>query len=48
MAPLLELDGVSKAYEQKAAVRNLSLRIEAGTMFGLLGRTGLGRPRPFG
>jgi len=43
MAPLVELDGVSKAYEQKAAVRNLSLRIEAGTMFGLLGPNGAGK-----
>jgi ABC-2 type transport system ATP-binding protein len=43
MAPLVELDGVSKAYEQKAAVSNLSLRIEAGTMFGLLGPNGAGK-----
>ena len=43
MAPLVELDDVSKAYEQKVAVRNLSLRIEAGTMFGLLGPNGAGK-----
>jgi ABC-2 type transport system ATP-binding protein len=43
MAPLVELDHVSKAYEQKVAVRDLSLRIEAGTMFGLLGPNGAGK-----
>jgi ABC-2 type transport system ATP-binding protein len=36
MEPLVELDRVSKAYEQKVAVRDLNLRIEPGTMFGLL------------
>jgi ABC-2 type transport system ATP-binding protein len=43
MASLVELDRVSKAYEQKVAVRELSLRIEAGTMFGLLGPNGAGK-----
>jgi ABC-2 type transport system ATP-binding protein len=43
MAPVVELDYVSKAYEQKVAVRDLSLRIEAGTMFGLLGPNGAGK-----
>ncbi len=43
MAPLVELDRVSKVYEQKAAVRALSLRIEAGSMFGLLGPNGAGK-----
>ena len=43
MAPLVELDRVSKAYEEKVAVRELSLRIEAGTMFGLLGPNGAGK-----
>jgi ABC-2 type transport system ATP-binding protein len=43
MAPLVELDHVSKAYEHKVAVHNLSLRIEAGTMFGLLGPNGAGK-----
>jgi ABC-2 type transport system ATP-binding protein len=43
MAPVVELDHVSKAYEQKVAVRELSLRIEAGTMFGLLGPNGAGK-----
>jgi ABC-2 type transport system ATP-binding protein len=43
MAPLVELDHVSKAYEQKVAVRDLSLRIEPGTMFGLLGPNGAGK-----
>jgi ABC-2 type transport system ATP-binding protein len=43
MAPLIELDGLSKAYEQKAAVRILSVRIEAGTIFGLPGPNGAGK-----
>jgi ABC-2 type transport system ATP-binding protein len=43
MAPVVELHHVSKAYEQKVAVRDLSLRIEAGTMFGLLGPNGAGK-----
>jgi ABC-2 type transport system ATP-binding protein len=43
MPPLVQLDHVSKAYEQKVAVRDLSLRIEAGTMFGLLGPNGAGK-----
>jgi ABC-2 type transport system ATP-binding protein len=43
MAPLAELDRVSKRYEQKVAVHDLNLRIEAGTMFGLLGPNGAGK-----
>jgi ABC-2 type transport system ATP-binding protein len=43
MAPIVELSHVSKAYEQKLAVRDLSLRIEPGTMFGLLGPNGAGK-----
>ncbi len=40
---IVELDGISKAFEKKIAVHNLSLRIEAGTMFGLLGPNGAGK-----
>src|SRR5271156_5850438 len=43
MVPIVEFAHVSKAYEQKVAVRDLSLRIEAGTMFGLLGPNGAGK-----
>ena len=43
MAAVVELDRISKSYEKKAAVRELSLRIEAGTMFGLLGPNGSGK-----
>jgi ABC-2 type transport system ATP-binding protein len=43
MEVLVELERVSKSYEQKAAVRDLSLKIEAGTMFGLLGPNGAGK-----
>ncbi len=35
--PVVELAGVTKAYESKVAVRDLSLSIDAGQMFGLAG-----------
>ena len=41
--PVVELAGVTKAYENKIAVNNLSLSIEAGQMFGLLGPNGAGK-----
>ena len=41
--PVVELAGVTKAYESKVAVNNLSLKIEAGQMFGLLGPNGAGK-----
>ncbi len=41
--PVVELAGVTKAYETKIAVRDLSLTIEAGQMFGLLGPNGAGK-----
>ena len=41
--PVVELAGVTKAYENKVAVDNLSLKIEAGQMFGLLGPNGAGK-----
>ncbi|HLH34957.1 MAG TPA: ATP-binding cassette domain-containing protein [Alloacidobacterium sp.] len=43
MAAVVELDRISKSYENKIAVKDLSLRIEAGTMFGLLGPNGAGK-----
>jgi ABC-2 type transport system ATP-binding protein len=41
--PVVELAGVTKAYETKIAVNNLSLSIDAGQMFGLLGPNGAGK-----
>ena len=41
--PVVELAGVTKAYDEKIAVRDLSLMIEAGQMFGLLGPNGAGQ-----
>jgi ABC-2 type transport system ATP-binding protein len=41
--PVVELAGVTKAYDEKIAVRDLSLMIEAGQMFGLLGPNGAGK-----
>jgi ABC-2 type transport system ATP-binding protein len=40
---VVELAGVTKAYESKVAVRNLTLAIDAGQMFGLLGPNGAGK-----
>jgi len=41
--PVVELDRISKAYDQKIAVQDLSLKIDPGTMFGLLGPNGAGK-----
>lgn len=41
--PVVQLTGVTKAYENKVAVHNLSLSIAAGQMFGLLGPNGAGK-----
>lgn len=41
--PIVELKNVRKAYDTKVAVNNLSIRIEPGTMFGLLGPNGSGK-----
>jgi len=40
---VVELAGVTKAYESKVAVHQLSVSIEAGQMFGLLGPNGAGK-----
>jgi ABC-2 type transport system ATP-binding protein len=41
--PVVELQGITKAYEDKIAVNQLSLSIEPGQMFGLLGPNGSGK-----
>jgi ABC-2 type transport system ATP-binding protein len=41
--PVVQLEAVTKAYESKVAVNNLSLSIEAGQIFGLLGPNGAGK-----
>ncbi|MGC8549332.1 MAG: ABC transporter ATP-binding protein [Acidobacteriaceae bacterium] len=43
MPPVVALDSISKSYNQKVAVRDLSLAIEPGSMFGLLGPNGAGK-----
>ena len=43
MSTVVSLDRISKSYEQKIAVSDLSLQIEEGTMFGLLGPNGSGK-----
>jgi ABC-2 type transport system ATP-binding protein len=40
---IVELEGISKSYDKKVAVEQLSFRIEPGTMFGLLGPNGSGK-----
>ena len=45
--PVVELAGVTKVYENKVAVNNLSLSIDAGQMFGLLGPNGAGKTTSF-
>lgn len=41
--PTVALAHVSKSYDKKIAVQDLSLQIEPGTMFGLLGPNGAGK-----
>ena len=40
---IVDLDRISKVYDKKVAVEDLSLTIDAGTMFGLLGPNGAGK-----
>jgi ABC-2 type transport system ATP-binding protein len=40
---VLALDGISKAYDEKIAVHDLSFEINPGVMFGLLGPNGAGK-----
>jgi ABC-2 type transport system ATP-binding protein len=40
---VVELDKVSKLYQEKVAVQDLSLQIQPGAMFGLLGPNGAGK-----
>src|ERR1700760_4166450 len=41
--PIVELHNIRKVYDTKVAVEGLSLTIEPGTMFGLLGPNGSGK-----
>ena len=41
--PIVQLEQVRKVYENKVAVEGLTLRIDPGTMFGLLGPNGSGK-----
>src|ERR1700739_352508 len=41
--PIVELRHVRKVYDTKVAVADLSLSVEPGTMFGLLGPNGSGK-----
>ena len=41
--PIVQLENVRKAYDSKVAVEGLSIMIEPGTLFGLLGPNGSGK-----
>ena len=41
--PIVELQNIRKVYDTKVAVEGLTLAIEPGTMFGLLGPNGSGK-----
>ena len=43
MSAVVALDSISKSYDQKVAVHDLSFSIEQGSMFGLLGPNGAGK-----
>jgi ABC-type branched-subunit amino acid transport system ATPase component len=43
-APLLELDGLGKNFGGLAAVADLALEVPAGSVAGLMGPNGAGRP----
>ena len=43
MTPALELDKVTRKYGKVVALRELSMSIEAGEMFGLIGPDGAGK-----
>ena len=43
MAPLIRLEGLTKRFGETVAVEDVSLDIEAGDLFGLLGASGSGK-----
>ena len=43
MSTILEAKNVSKSYETKKALDNVSLKVEKGDVFGLLGPNGAGK-----
>jgi ABC-2 type transport system ATP-binding protein len=43
MSPIVQLENIRKVYDTKVAVEGLSISIEPGTMFGLLGPNGSGK-----
>lgn len=43
--PAIETQGLRKSYGSHEALRGIDLRIERGTVFGLIGPNGSGRAR---
>ena len=39
----IKVKGLSKSYSEIKALKNLSMEIEAGTLFGILGPNGAGK-----
>ncbi|MBC8082024.1 MAG: ATP-binding cassette domain-containing protein, partial [Hymenobacter sp.] len=46
--PILELDNLSKSYGSTAALRGLTLSVEPGSVYGLLGPNGSGKTTTLG
>ena len=41
--PVIEIDRLTKYYGTREIVRDLSLKVPAGTIYGFLGRNGMGK-----
>ena len=46
MTPTISVTGLSRRYRDQAALDDVSLTVEPGTVTGLLGRNGAGKDHP--
>ncbi len=44
---MLELQNITKKFENNVAVNNISFRVERGKIFGIVGRNGAGKSTTF-